>query len=119
MEQIIRELKPIDKATFTYYMEKIIERFKLNEEIYSAIYSLTGGSDGKIGAALDVQLLVDMLANMVEDTGYTINYFIYDCNCGEDGANKIEVDGEYIPFETIEDLWNELIRQKENNNGNN
>ena len=111
--KLVRNLKEIDKTTFTYYMNKIIERYQLNEEIYDTMYNLTGGFEGQIGNALDLRPMIELLAAFVEDTNDTIGYFIYECDCGRDGANKIEVDGEYVPFETIDDLWEQLMREKE------
>jgi len=52
--------------------------------------------------------LLDLLEYLTNDNNDTISYWLYDCECGKCGENKIQINGRYVPFTTIKDLWNVL-----------
>ena len=45
----------------------------------------------------------------MDDTDEWIEYYIYDCNWGEED-NNLSIDGKVVPFKTYEDLYELIAR---------
>ena len=62
--------------------------------------------------------IIRLLAIMTGDEQEWIYYWVYDLNCGKD-SDKYRVtdkNGNIIPLTSIQDLWNLLVEQAEDNN---
>lgn len=98
-----------DKETFTKYMNEIIKQYDAIDELYDDFTHLFGNFDGMVSDVMTVSLPIKILAEAMNDTDEWIDYFVYECDCGRTGRMRVQNDSnEYIPFETVEDLWNVL-----------
>lgn len=98
-----------DKDTFIKYMNEIIKQYDTIDELYDDFTRLFGNFDGVVSEAMTVSLPIKILAEAMEDTDEWIDYFVYECDCGRSGRTRVNNDsGEFVPFETVEDLWNVL-----------
>lgn len=62
--------------------------------------------------------IIKLLAIMTGDEQEWIYYWVYDLNCGKD-SDKYRVtdkNGNIIPLTSIQNLWNLLVEQAEDNN---
>ena len=99
----------LDKETFVKYMDKIIKQYDLIDELYEEFDRLFGCFEGLASEAMSVSLPIEILTKAMEDTDEWIGYFVYECDCGRSGRMRVQNNSdEYIPFETVEDLWNVL-----------
>ena len=59
---------------------------------------------------------VDLLSKVMEDDGEWISYFIYELDFGKNYKDGMVEDenGNYIPMGTAEELYDFLIKEKEN-----
>ena len=97
----------LDKDTFINYMNEIIDQYDTVEELYESIDKIFGVGDGIISQVMSVSLPVKILADVMNDTGGWIEYYIYESDCGH-STGEVFIDDEEIKLETPEDLWNIL-----------
>ena len=59
-----------------------------------------------------IELLEKNLGLELDSAGYsTLSWYIYENEFGE-GNNKMWLDGEEIPIKTLDDLWEQILREK-------
>ena len=99
----------LEKETFTKYMNEIIKQYDTIDELYDDFTRLFGNFEGIVSEVMSVSLPINILSEAMEDTDQWIEYFVYECDCGRTGRMRVQNEsGDYIPFETVEDLWKVL-----------
>ena len=94
--------------------EKAINSIIEQDKYIDLLYDVTKGGlnlweNEKMATSDCLWHLLEYLTN---DKEGWIGYWLYECDYGQDGENKIKEDGKYVPFTTIEDLWNVLVSRE-------
>ena len=107
------------KKDFCECMEIIKKRDNACNQVLDKMYDLFGDTD-KMYDVLNVLPEIEILAIAMDDKNEWIDYYVYECNWN--GKDRVkDSDGNEIPLETYEDLY-EMIkgdnekRNKEINN---
>lgn len=104
------------KEQFIKLMTVIKERYYLLESIYDKLNGLFGDvSDGFIDNT-SLFPLIKVIADIVGDGESWIEWYIYEKEWGtKEDLGVADGDGNVIPSETLEDLW-ELIQSSKDGN---
>ena len=102
------------KQNFCECMSLIKEQYDKCDKFNNGIYELFGGGD-KLWNTLNVNTEIAILEKAMEDTEEWIEYYIYDCNWGEED-NNVSIDGKVVPFRTYENLYEVIRREKSDKN---
>lgn len=88
---------------FKRCIQSIIDQDKYMGRLYDVGLDLYENKDMRTESCL-----LDLLKRTTNDNNDTIGYWLYDCDCGKCGENQVQINGKYVPFTTIKDLWNVL-----------
>ena len=106
------------KEQFIQLMEVIKERYYKIEEIYDKLDDVFGSVGDLFIDETSMTPIIDVIAEIIEDNDKWIEWYVYDKNWGTDERLTVtDNNGNEIPSETLEDLWN-LILTTENENDN-
>ena len=97
------------KEQFIKYMGIIHKRYDALEMLYYDLEKLTGVVCDRIINDTSIEIMVDMLAEWVEDTDEWLRWYVFEKEWG----NRYELDvtdedGNVLPSATYDDIW-ELI----------
>ena len=99
----------LDKNTFIERMEKLKTESENINKLYNA--GVTIDFLTEYDNAIDIAFRC--LEELMEDESSTIFYYVYECDWGKEGENKIFIDDEPIPFTTFDDLYNVMTTTPE------
>ena len=95
------------KEQFIRLMEVIKERYYKIEEIYNKLDDVFGSVGDLFIYETSMTPIIDVISEIVEDNDKWIEWYVYDKNWGTDERLTVtDNNGNEIPSETLEDLWN-------------
>ena len=95
------------KEQFIRLMEVIKERYYKIEEIYDKLDDVFGSVGDLFIDETSMTPIIDVISEIVEDNDKWIEWYVYDKNWGTDERlTATDNNGNEIPSETLEDLWN-------------
>lgn len=102
----------ITKEKFIYYMDELIRKHKELNSLYDAVENITGAIPDTLIDTTNESLEIELLKELVEDKENWIDWFIFECDCGDnnDFAQVVDRNGKEIPVKNSKDLWN-LIKE--------
>ena len=106
----------MNKEQFIKIMDAIIKRYNTLNKLYDKTARLIGDCDRLIEVT-NLEPIIDAVADIVGDDGDWIYWYIIDNDCGKSDNSVFSKDGDRLPSETLEDLWN-LINITENEKDN-
>lgn len=95
----------LDRNTFIERMEKLKTESENINKLYNA--GVTIDFLTEYDNAIDIAFCC--LEELMEDDSSTIFFYVYECDWGREGENKIFINDESIPFTTLDDLYNVMI----------
>ena len=102
------------KEQFIQLMEVIKERYYKIEEIYDKLDDVFGSVGDLFIDETSMTPIIDVISEIVEDNNKWIEWYVYDKNWGTDERLTVtDNNGNEIPSETLEDLWNLILKDKE------
>ena len=109
------------KEQFIKLMEVIKERYYTIEKIYDKLDDVFGSVGDLFVDETSMTPIIDVVSEIIEDNDKWIEWYVYDKNWGTDERLTVtDNDGNEIPSETLEDLWNLIhMASKEKNNYSN
>lgn len=109
---------PITFEIFKKAMEAVIDNWRMQEELNQVYNKYKRGVEVYDFVLEDVivKLLEEILCD--KETSW-ISYWLYELDCGKDyrPGSVTEADGTLIPLESLEDLWNLLVRNYKDHHG--
>ena len=99
----------LDRKTFIERMEKL----KIESENINKLYNAGVTIDFLMEYDNAIDIAFRCLEELMEDKSSTIFYYVYECDWGKEGENKIFVNNEPIPFTTFDDLYNVMTTTPE------
>lgn len=91
----------LSRDTFKDRLSRIKEYFDFIDKLYDMGIRIEGQYSYDI-----IDTNIESLEELMKDESNTIFYYVYECNWGKEGENKILIDDEPIPFTTFDDLYN-------------
>lgn len=114
----------IDKETFIKTLTTLKEETDKEAELRKTLNKLYGAPAGfSVDFYPTIQLestLLSLLKKLTFDAGGWIDYYVYDCEFGQalNLCNSVEdKDGNKIPLNTMEDLYNLLVQNYNESGG--
>lgn len=103
----------LNRENFKKYMSELKELMEISDNMSNALKEISNMN--MFYLEKPIQTILDMLKTIMEDTE-NIEYFIFELEWGTKAEKNsvTEIDGTPIPMFTLDDLYNELIRNKEN-----
>lgn len=109
---------PITFERFKHTMETLVDNWHMQKELDQIYRKYRRGTDMPDSVLEDV--VVALLEEILHDreTGW-ISYWLYELDCGKNyrPGSVTEADGILIPLESLEDLWNLLVRNYKDHHG--
>ena len=113
-ENIVQKKPPISLQTFTTTIEKI-KLFNEVDDKVNDILNKLNDDFMKFSCMYSVNLIVNILEDVFDDTEGWLSYWLWECGFGENTHEKVMIDGKYIELDTIEKLYNFLLDEKKDN----
>ena len=106
----------IDKESFTRYINDLKGYVELEDGVRKLFLDYSRSSKDDASIMFPSALFTDVLTLLESATGDvdgTVSYFVWDLNFGKDWKPGMitDKDGRDIPMGTIDDLWEELMRE--------
>lgn len=104
--------------SYAQFEEKIeiIKEYIQKEDELTRIFNCEGFINYSERA---IESIVDLLEEIMEDQEHQwIEYWMWECNFGKDGADKVFIEDKPVPFTTIKDLYFMLLKGRQENNEN-
>lgn len=102
----------MDKEQFIKLMEAIKDRYYKLEQIYDNITSVFGSVGDSFIEDTVMSGIIDVVAEIVGDKDEWIWWYIEKDWGNNSSLSAFDVDGNEIPSETLEDLWNLIQSSK-------
>lgn len=99
---------------FKRHLECVVRNMRFQDDIISLVSAYNRGSHDECELMLPmlVDNVVDLLSLATHDEDDWISYWVFDLDCGkeyQDGC-VTDADSSIIKLETIDDLWNVLVK---------
>lgn len=110
----MKEKLPISKQDFCEILKTLKEEDEKCDKLRNVMNDLYGIPNGRyvdFYPTLKLQTeIIKLLSSLTKDESSWIEYFVYDCDYGENKkyANSVEAEDRKIPLNTFEDLYNLL-----------
>ena len=102
------------KQNFCECMKLIKEQYDLNQKMLKGLgvaYGSRTSEYANYNISSSVTRMVKILTKAMDDTEEWIEYYIFDCEWGKYG--KVIIDDKTVLFETYDDLYNVIMREKD------
>ena len=101
------------KKQFIKLMTVIKKKYREIEKFWNEFYDLFGSCSDKLVETTSLGEIISTIADIVDDKGEWIYWYVFENDWGENGLEYIDKNGNSSKLGSLEDLW-ELIQSNKN-----